>query len=58
MFVFFYVYLCPGRLPYQVMFVSFKSNTTGANGVTGTAYPSSLHELTPDLHRVFLCSVL
>jgi hypothetical protein len=40
------------------MFVSFNSSTTGANGVTGTAYPSRLHELTPDFHYVFLCSVL
>ena len=57
MFVFIYAYLCPTRLPYQMMFVSFNSNTTGVNGVTGTAYPSRLHELTPDLYYVLLCSV-
>jgi hypothetical protein len=93
-FVFISVYLCPIRLPYQMMFVSFNSSTTGANGVTGTAYkehmskrpywlfkrtvfqlyiheenkftkgvtgtayPSRLHELTPDFYYVFLCSVL
>jgi hypothetical protein len=57
MFVFIYVYLCPTRLPYQMMFVSFNSNTTGVNGVTGTAYPSRLHELTPDFYCILLCSV-
>jgi hypothetical protein len=41
-----------------MMFVSFNSNTTGVNGVTGTAYPSRLHELTPDFYCILLCSVL
>ena len=29
LFVFIYVYWCPTRFPYQMMFVSFNTNTTG-----------------------------
>jgi len=29
LFVFIYTYWCPTRLQYQMMFVSFNSNTTG-----------------------------
>ena len=45
--VFIYVYWCSTRFPYQMMFVSFNSNTPGATSGTGTTYPSGAPELTP-----------
>ena len=39
-FVFIYVYWCPTRFLYQMMFVSFNGNTTGDTRGAGTANPS------------------
>ena len=39
-FVFSYAYRCSTRFPYQKMFVSFKSNTTGVTSWAGTAIRS------------------
>jgi hypothetical protein len=40
LFVSIYVYLFPNLFLYQMMFVSFISNTTGVTSGTETAYPS------------------
>jgi hypothetical protein len=45
--VFIYTNWCPTRLQYQMMFVSFTSNTTGVTCGAGTANPSGVHECTP-----------
>ena len=42
LFVFICVSRYPTRLPYQMMFVSFDSTTTGPTGGTGTTYPSNV----------------
>ena len=42
-FVFIYVYWCPTRFPYQMMFVLLNSNSTGANSGAGTAYTFPKH---------------
>jgi hypothetical protein len=44
LFVFIDVYWCPTRFPYQIMFVSFNSNTTGVTSGAGTANPSGAPE--------------
>jgi len=36
----------PTSFPYQMMFIQFKSYTTGASNRTGTAYPYGTNELT------------
>ena len=43
LFVFIYVYWCPTRFPYQMMFVLLNSNSTGANSGAGTAYTFPKH---------------
>jgi len=48
-FVFIYVYWCPTRFLYQMMFVSFNSNTTVVTCEAGTANLSGTHEFTPVL---------
>ena len=40
LFIFIYVYWFPNQFLYQIMFVSFKSNTTGVTSEAGTANPS------------------
>ena len=45
--VFIYAYWCPTQFPYQMMFVSFNSTTTGVTCGAGTANPSGAHECTP-----------
>jgi len=47
LFVFIYVYQCQTGFPYQMMFVSFNNNTTGATCGTGTTYHSGAPEFTP-----------
>jgi hypothetical protein len=42
LFVFIYVSRYLTRLPYQMMFVSFNSTTTGPTGGTGTTYLSNV----------------
>jgi len=39
-FISIYVYWCPTRFLYHIMFVSFNSNTTGATSWARTTYPS------------------
>ena len=46
-FVFIYEYWCPTRFPYQMMFVSYSSNTTGVTCGAGTANPYGVPEFTP-----------
>ena len=46
--VFIYVFWCP-RFLYQMMFVSFNSNTAGDTCGSGTANPYETHECTPVL---------
>ena len=48
---FIYVYWCPARLPFQMMFVSFNSNTTGVTSRAGTANPSGTPQFTPRFQR-------
>ena len=52
LFVFIYVYWCPTRFLYQMMFVTFNSNTTGVTCGAGTAYPSGTPEFTPDFSGI------
>jgi hypothetical protein len=47
LFGFIYVYWCPARFPYQIMFASLNSNTTGVRCGAGTAHPSGTHEFIP-----------
>ena len=44
LFVFIYLYWRPIRFPYQMMFVSFSSNTTGVTSGARTSSPSGAHE--------------
>ena len=46
-FIYVYVYWCPTRLPYQMMFASFNSNTTGVTCGAETANPPGAHEFIP-----------
>jgi len=46
-FVFIYVSWCQTRFPYNMMFVSYNSNTTGVTCGTGTAYRSGVPQFTP-----------
>ena len=46
-YVFIYVYWCPTWFPYQMMFVSFSSNTTGVACGAGTTHPSGAPDFTP-----------
>jgi len=48
LFVINYVYCCSTRFPYQMMFVSFISNTTGVICGAGTANSFGTPEFTPD----------
>jgi hypothetical protein len=43
-----YLFTCPTRFLYQMMFVTFNSNTTGVTCGAGTAYPSGTPEFTPE----------
>ena len=52
LFVFIYVYKCTTWVPYQMMFVLFNSNTTGATCGTGTADSSRRTEFTPGFSGV------
>jgi hypothetical protein len=45
-FVFVYVYWCPTRFPYQMMFVSFSRNKTGVTSGAVTTYFSEVPEFT------------
>jgi len=61
LFEFIYVHWCPTRFPYQMMFISFNSNTTGGTCGAGTTNPFGAHEFTPTLRcSIFslLCKVL
>jgi hypothetical protein len=60
LFVFIYVWCCPTRYPYQIMFVSFNSNMTGVTCGAGTANFSGAPGITPVFSRVrvALCNVL
>jgi hypothetical protein len=49
---FIHVYWCPTRFLYQMMFLSFNSNTTGVTFVAGTAYPSRAPGFTTVFNRV------
>jgi len=49
LFVFIYIYWCPTSFPYQMMFVSYNSNTTGVTGGAGTTYPPGTANLIPVL---------
>ena len=51
-FVFIHVYWCRTRFPCQMLFVSFKSNTTGVTSGAGIANPSGELEFTPAFIRV------
>ena len=61
---YFYVNWCPSRFPFQMMFVSFNSYTTGITSGAGTANPSgnlSSSRISVGfvlLVLYFLCSVL
>ena len=45
--VFSYVYWCPTRFPYQLMFMSLNSNMRGVTCGAGTANPFGELEFTP-----------
>jgi hypothetical protein len=50
LFVFIYLYSwCPIQVPFQMIFVSFNNNTTGATSGTETAYLSGTSEFIPVL---------
>jgi hypothetical protein len=49
LFVFIYGYWCPTRFPYQMMFVSFNSNTTGVTRGAGSVRHSGVPEFTSGL---------
>jgi len=42
LFVFIYVYWCPTRFRYHLIFISFKSNMTGTTSGEGIAYSSGV----------------
>jgi len=46
LFVFIYVYWWPTRFPYQIVFLSFNSNTTRVTSGVRTTFPSGTHEFT------------
>ena len=43
----FYAYWFPRRYSYQIMFMSFKSNTTGITSEAGIVNPYGAHEFIP-----------
>ena len=49
LFVFIYLYFCPTRFPFQMIFLQFNSNTTDATSGAGTAKPSGATEFTQEL---------
>ena len=57
LFVFIYIYWCPTQFPYQMMFVSFNSNTTGATSGVGSSFPSEATEFTTLFKWVSRCSI-
>ena len=57
LFVFIYVYWCPTRFIYQMLFVSFNSNTTVVTRGAGTADPSGAPEFTPSFWWGSCCSI-
>jgi hypothetical protein len=46
LFVFIYIYWWPTRFPYQMMFVSFSSDTTGVTSGAWTTNPSGAPDFT------------
>jgi len=44
--VFIYVYWCPTRFPYEMLFLSFYIKTTGVTCGAGTSDPSGAPEFT------------
>ena len=65
LFVFTYVYWGSTRFTYQMIFMSFKSNTTGVISEAGITNPSEAPEFTPGFNSgvalsilSFLCRVL
>jgi len=44
--IFVFIYWCPTRFLYQMMFVSFNGNTTGVTSGTGTSNPSGAPQFT------------
>ena len=58
LFVFIDVYWCPTRFPYQIMFVSFNSNTTGVTSGAGTANPSGAPEFISGFREVHVARSL
>ena len=59
-YLYLFVWLCPVRFPYHMMFVSFNSRQTGVRCGTGTANPSGVPEFIPGFSgvRVTRCLVL
>ena len=57
LFVFIYVFWCATRFPYQMMFMSLNSNTTGVTCGARTANPSGAHEFTPGIKWGSCCSI-
>lgn len=57
LFVFNYVYQCPTRFPYHMMFVLYNNNTIGITGRAGSANRSRAHEFIPHFYRCFSCSM-
>ena len=60
-----YLYCCQAQFLYQIIFMSFNSNTMGATSGAGTAYHGTVHEFTPILkwgscclNLSFMCSIL
>jgi hypothetical protein len=60
-----YLYCCQAQFLYQIIFMSFNSNTMGATSEAGIAYHGTVHEFTPILkwdscclNLSFLCSIL
>ena len=58
LFVFTYVYWGPTRFPYQMIFMSFKSNTAGVISEVGTTNPSGAPEFTPGFYSGVALSIL
>jgi len=59
LFVFIYVYWCPTRFIYLMMFVvSFNSNTSGVTCGAGSANPPGTLVFTPDFSRIYFARCL
>ena len=57
LFVFIYVYLCPTRFPYHIMYVSVNSNTMGFTSGAGTDDHSGPPEFIPSFQWGSCCSI-